>query len=290
MSARDFRRIAWELARHTPNPAARQKDLGSDWYAGQVARGNAVNSQSSARAASRTSGSTVIGLEWPVAASAGPMVRPGRCCRRADPGTDPTAARHSRPQPAHCRVMVATCATWETFSGSAQADFGGVASRRPVDAGVRAQMEVREDLGRMAARSYMRRLRTCGRDQERGRWGWDFRAAKLTADSFVQIDHDHIRPYTSHGLTITRNTRYVDVNTLPSLASTCRTSTPRWQNERRVRRRISTSVSVSGDSPGDASREAQEVAVRRLCGPDVVLYVDWGISGRSAENGPTTCA
>ena len=38
--------------------------------------------------------------------------------------------------------------------------------------------------------------------------------------------------------------------------------------------------SVSGDNPGDASREAQETAVRRLCGDDVVLYVDWGISGR----------
>ncbi len=41
--------------------------------------------------------------------------------------------------------------------------------------------------------------------------------------------------------------------------------------------------SVSGDNPGDASREAQEAAVRRLCGDDVVLYVDWGISGRKTD-------
>jgi hypothetical protein len=37
---------------------------------------------------------------------------------------------------------------------------------------------------------------------------------------------------------------------------------------------------VTGDNPGDASREAQEAAVRRLCGEDVELYVDWGVSGR----------
>ena len=41
--------------------------------------------------------------------------------------------------------------------------------------------------------------------------------------------------------------------------------------------------SVSGDNPGDASREAQEAAVRRLCGDDVTLYVDWGISGRKLD-------
>lgn len=41
--------------------------------------------------------------------------------------------------------------------------------------------------------------------------------------------------------------------------------------------------SVSADSPGDASREAQEAAVRRLCGPDVELYVDWGVSGRKDD-------
>jgi DNA invertase Pin-like site-specific DNA recombinase len=44
--------------------------------------------------------------------------------------------------------------------------------------------------------------------------------------------------------------------------------------------------SVSGDNPGDASREAQEAAVRRLCGEDVALYVDWGISGRTADKRP----
>jgi DNA invertase Pin-like site-specific DNA recombinase len=41
--------------------------------------------------------------------------------------------------------------------------------------------------------------------------------------------------------------------------------------------------SASGDNPGDASREAQETAVRRLCGDDVVLFVDWGISGRKTD-------
>ncbi len=85
--------------------------------------------------------------------------------------------------------------------------------------GVRAQMEVREDLGRMAARFVHANgsgLVDAIKSVVDG--AGDFRAAKLTADSFVQIDHDHIRPYTSHGLTITRNTRYVDVNTLPSLA------------------------------------------------------------------------
>ncbi len=33
------------------------------------------------------------------------------------------------------------------------------------------------------------------------------------------------------------------------------------------------------ENPGNDSREAQEAAVKRLCGPDVALYVDWGISG-----------
>lgn len=46
--------------------------------------------------------------------------------------------------------------------------------------------------------------------------------------------------------------------------------------------------SVSGDSPGDASREAQQDATRRLAqafAPDlpVVEYVDWGISGRKSD-------
>lgn len=36
--------------------------------------------------------------------------------------------------------------------------------------------------------------------------------------------------------------------------------------------------SVSADSPGDASREAQEAAVRRLGATE--LYTDWGVSGR----------
>lgn len=40
--------------------------------------------------------------------------------------------------------------------------------------------------------------------------------------------------------------------------------------------------SVSTDSPGDASREAQEAAVRSLCGEDVRQFVDWGISGLTA--------
>lgn len=41
--------------------------------------------------------------------------------------------------------------------------------------------------------------------------------------------------------------------------------------------------SVSADSPGDASREAQLAAVRRLCGDDVTVYTDWGISGRKVD-------
>jgi DNA invertase Pin-like site-specific DNA recombinase len=41
--------------------------------------------------------------------------------------------------------------------------------------------------------------------------------------------------------------------------------------------------SVSVDSPGDASREAQEAAVRFLCGDSVTMFVDWGISGRTAD-------
>ncbi len=41
--------------------------------------------------------------------------------------------------------------------------------------------------------------------------------------------------------------------------------------------------SVSGDNPGDASREAQLAAVRRLCGDDVTVYADWGISGRKDD-------
>jgi hypothetical protein len=44
--------------------------------------------------------------------------------------------------------------------------------------------------------------------------------------------------------------------------------------------------SVTGDRPGDASREAQEAAVRRLCGDDVVLYVDWGITGSGKRTRP----
>jgi Site-specific recombinases, DNA invertase Pin homologs len=44
--------------------------------------------------------------------------------------------------------------------------------------------------------------------------------------------------------------------------------------------------SVSGDSPGDASEEAQLEAVRRLCGPNVTIYRDWGISGATAEARP----
>jgi DNA invertase Pin-like site-specific DNA recombinase len=43
--------------------------------------------------------------------------------------------------------------------------------------------------------------------------------------------------------------------------------------------------SVSGDSPGDASREAQLAAVRGLCGEDVTVYADWGISGQK-DNRP----
>lgn len=38
--------------------------------------------------------------------------------------------------------------------------------------------------------------------------------------------------------------------------------------------------SVSADSPGDASREAQLAAVRSMCGQDVEVYSDWGISGQ----------
>lgn len=41
--------------------------------------------------------------------------------------------------------------------------------------------------------------------------------------------------------------------------------------------------SVSSESPGEASREAQLAAVRRLCGDDVTVYTDWGISGRKAD-------
>lgn len=41
--------------------------------------------------------------------------------------------------------------------------------------------------------------------------------------------------------------------------------------------------SVSGDNPGDASREAQLAAVRRLCGEDVQVFADWGISGRKND-------
>jgi DNA invertase Pin-like site-specific DNA recombinase len=41
--------------------------------------------------------------------------------------------------------------------------------------------------------------------------------------------------------------------------------------------------SVSIDSPGDASRDAQLAAVRSLCGEDVTVYTDWGISGRKAD-------
>lgn len=41
--------------------------------------------------------------------------------------------------------------------------------------------------------------------------------------------------------------------------------------------------SVSADSPGDASREAQLAAVRAMCGEDVEVYSDWGISGQKAD-------
>lgn len=37
--------------------------------------------------------------------------------------------------------------------------------------------------------------------------------------------------------------------------------------------------SVSIDSPGDASRDAQLAAVQSMCGTDVTVYADWGISG-----------
>ncbi|HET7181533.1 MAG TPA: recombinase family protein [Candidatus Limnocylindrales bacterium] len=40
---------------------------------------------------------------------------------------------------------------------------------------------------------------------------------------------------------------------------------------------------VSEDRPGDASEEVQTEAVRRLCGSDVAIYKDWGISGRRAD-------
>lgn len=41
--------------------------------------------------------------------------------------------------------------------------------------------------------------------------------------------------------------------------------------------------SVSADSPGDASKEAQLAAVRAMCGADVEIYQDWGISGQKAD-------
>jgi DNA invertase Pin-like site-specific DNA recombinase len=40
---------------------------------------------------------------------------------------------------------------------------------------------------------------------------------------------------------------------------------------------------ASAGNPGDASREAQEAAVRSMCGADVTLYADWGISGRRSD-------
>src|SRR4051812_15169643 len=40
---------------------------------------------------------------------------------------------------------------------------------------------------------------------------------------------------------------------------------------------------VSADSPGDASREAQLAAVRGLCGQDVEVYEDWGVSGMKRD-------
>ena len=41
--------------------------------------------------------------------------------------------------------------------------------------------------------------------------------------------------------------------------------------------------SVSVESPGDASREAQLAAVRGMCGEDVEVYTDWGISGARTD-------
>lgn len=41
--------------------------------------------------------------------------------------------------------------------------------------------------------------------------------------------------------------------------------------------------SATTESPGDASREAQLAAVRSLCGDDVEVYTDWGISGLKAN-------
>lgn len=40
---------------------------------------------------------------------------------------------------------------------------------------------------------------------------------------------------------------------------------------------------VTAGSPGDASREAQLAAVRALCGPEVVAFEDWGLSGQRAD-------
>jgi len=59
--------------------------------------------------------------------------------------------------------------------------------------GVRAQMEVREDLDGWPRGSYMRTAQDLWTRSEVVDGAGDFRAAKLTADSFVQIDHDHIR-------------------------------------------------------------------------------------------------
>jgi len=41
--------------------------------------------------------------------------------------------------------------------------------------------------------------------------------------------------------------------------------------------------SVSGDNPGDASREAQLAAVHGMCGDEVEIYADWGISGQKDD-------
>lgn len=41
--------------------------------------------------------------------------------------------------------------------------------------------------------------------------------------------------------------------------------------------------SVSVESPGDASRDAQLAAVRSMCGDEVEVYTDWGISGQKAD-------
>lgn len=43
---------------------------------------------------------------------------------------------------------------------------------------------------------------------------------------------------------------------------------------------------VSVEHPGDASEEAQLEAVRRLCGAEVTVYKDWGISGATADARP----